>query len=283
MGRWGPADEVAAVSAARRGGCVVVAGRLVRAGMLLLAHGGHSAIRPGRPRRIRCPNVSGYCSQRAEDVRTAVYPPDLEVRVPSGARFASVHLIAMASWKRHAAGQMAQHSQSSPSRNAPCPCGSGKKTKRCCGGVSTADSDHAPASVRKTGAGPWLLGFGLAAFVVISIFAMSSMDRSPSETPETSSRSAPFRSSSPGGSTPEPWEFDAANNRHWHPGHGHWHQGPPPAFGRDSGAASSESMSGVPEGSTPEPWYYDADADRHWDPSHGHWHSGPPPPSSMRP
>lgn len=32
----------------------------------------------------------------------------------------------------------------------------------------------------------------------------------------------------PDGTAPEPWEFDAANNRHWHAGHGHWHQGPPP-------------------------------------------------------
>lgn len=28
---------------------------------------------------------------------------------------------------------------------------------------------------------------------------------------------------------PAPWEYDEANNRHWHPGHGHWHRGRPPA------------------------------------------------------
>ena len=28
--------------------------------------------------------------------------------------------------------------------------------------------------------------------------------------------------------TPEPWEYDAARDRHWHPAHGHWHTGPPP-------------------------------------------------------
>ncbi len=29
--------------------------------------------------------------------------------------------------------------------------------------------------------------------------------------------------------TPSPWEYDADNDRHWHPAHGHWHAGPPPA------------------------------------------------------
>lgn len=33
----------------------------------------------------------------------------------------------------------------------------------------------------------------------------------------------------PDGSVPGPWDYDPANNRHWHAGHNHWHQGPPPA------------------------------------------------------
>ncbi|MHC5023705.1 MAG: hypothetical protein ACYTGG_07320 [Planctomycetota bacterium] len=28
--------------------------------------------------------------------------------------------------------------------------------------------------------------------------------------------------------TPEPWEYDPADNTHFDPQHGHWHQGPPP-------------------------------------------------------
>ena len=31
---------------------------------------------------------------------------------------------------------------------------------------------------------------------------------------------------------PDPWEYDSQRNRHWHPGHGHWHDGPPPQGGR---------------------------------------------------
>lgn len=30
---------------------------------------------------------------------------------------------------------------------------------------------------------------------------------------------------------PQDGYYDAPNNRHWHAGHGHWHQGPPPASG----------------------------------------------------
>jgi hypothetical protein len=60
----------------------------------------------------------------------------------------------------------------------------------------------------------------------------------------------------------EPWEYDAATNRHWDPNHRHWHEGPPPARAADG---------------TPEPWQYDPATNKHWDPRHGHWHSGPPP------
>ena len=27
---------------------------------------------------------------------------------------------------------------------------------------------------------------------------------------------------------PKAWEYNVATNQHWHPGHGHWHDGPPP-------------------------------------------------------
>jgi uncharacterized protein YyaL (SSP411 family) len=32
-------------------------------------------------------------------------------------------------------------------------------------------------------------------------------------------------------SLPGPWEFDPDSNRHWNPGHRHWHDGPPPPAG----------------------------------------------------
>ncbi len=35
----------------------------------------------------------------------------------------------------------------------------------------------------------------------------------------------------PAAATPKPWEYDAENDRYWHPGHGHWHRGKPPEEG----------------------------------------------------
>lgn len=34
-----------------------------------------------------------------------------------------------------------------------------------------------------------------------------------------------------GQARPAPWFHDRETNRHWHPGHSHWHQGPPPPPG----------------------------------------------------
>jgi len=31
-----------------------------------------------------------------------------------------------------------------------------------------------------------------------------------------------------GATTPAPYQYDPATNRHWDPAHGHWHDGPPP-------------------------------------------------------
>jgi hypothetical protein len=69
-----------------------------------------------------------------------------------------------------------------------------------------------------------------------------------------------------GGGTPAEYEYDAVNDRHWNPAHGHWDVGPPP-----SGAPAETS------GPTPEPWAYNERTNQHWNPDHGHWHDGLPP------
>ncbi len=77
---------------------------------------------------------------------------------------------------------------------------------------------------------------------------------------------------------PQPWQYDAATDRHYHPDHAHWHSGPPPA---DPTAAVSSTPGGQvpapPNIPNPQPWQYDAATDRHYHPDHGHWHSGSPP------
>ena len=55
-------------------------------------------------------------------------------------------------------------------------------------------------------------------------------NRTPAFAPIPAPGSAP--NAAPGlvetGSTPEPWEYDAVNDKHWDPNHRHWHDGPPP-------------------------------------------------------
>jgi hypothetical protein len=75
---------------------------------------------------------------------------------------------------------------------------------------------------------------------------------------------------------PEPWHYDPVTNKHWHEGHGHWHDGPPPPLA-DRGAGIGDGVEAPPHIPAPTPWQYDDLTDRHYDPGHGHWHAGPPP------
>lgn len=145
---------------------------------------------------------------------------------------------------------------STPSRNAPCPCGSGRKYKHCCIGkrFGAAPATHATRNSLILVSACALIGLGAWAWT----HRTSSVDSgSYSETP---------------GRTPEPYEYDAVNNRHWHAGHGHWHDGPPPI-----GLRTPEPASPATPATAPEPYEYDPVQNRHWDPDHGHWHNGPPP------
>lgn len=159
--------------------------------------------------------------------------------------------------------------------NAPCSCGSGLKYKKCC----------ALKSETGKGSSRFFLRTVVIAGGLIFVFAVVYGNIAP---PPQSTRSVPrLPVNSTGGSTPAPWHYDAANNRHWHPGHGHWHDGqPPPASQRNAanpattGAGqTSHTVAGndLPGGETPDPWHYDVANDRHWHPEHNHWHGGPPP------
>jgi len=121
---------------------------------------------------------------------------------------------------------MTQPSQKTPQRNAPCPCGSGKKFKYCCGATPTAVAAAVRPAARASRTGTWLIGLGMLGLVAASIFALIVVNRRP-EAPHRASV-MPLGSSYPAGVTPKAWEYDAANNRHWDPAHGHWHDGPPP-------------------------------------------------------
>ncbi|MDF2439851.1 MAG: motif [Abditibacteriota bacterium] len=162
-----------------------------------------------------------------------------------------------------------KHSMNMPSRNAPCVCGSGKKSKHCCGAAAPVQNE--------TGRKPWLLVASLLGVIGIAIYAVS-VNR-PSSVSDTA-KSPPVSASAP-----LPWQYDAVSNQHWDPSHKHWHQGRPPGSAAPAApvmpAAPPASAAGT--GTAPKPWQYDAANNRHWNPTHQHWHGGPPPSQAPRP
>ena len=168
---------------------------------------------------------------------------------------------------------MASTSHHKPGRNAPCPCGSGKKYKRCCEGKQETDAGW-PAPQRRSRRLRLMLSAVLVAILAVWVVT-SVLVNNPQPTAPAGNL--------PADQTPDPWAYDRINDRHWHPGHGHWHDGPPPpgvapqndVAPRDGDA--SQNAGNTPTDDTPEPWEYDPVNNRHWHPNHGHWHQGPPP------
>jgi len=162
-------------------------------------------------------------------------------------------------------------------RNSPCPCGSGKKYKNCCIGKRLAASTTAGSSRTM------LVGIGVVAALILGAWAWNTRtSESPGDfisAPVSPPATAPFTGTM--GGTPAPYEYDAVNDRHWHAGHGHWHNGPPPPPEARS-LPTPAAQRPVQPVATPEPYEYDAVNDRHWHAGHGHWHSGPPPPPEDR-
>jgi hypothetical protein len=117
---------------------------------------------------------------------------------------------------------MSQSATKSPSRNAPCFCGSGRKFKHCCGAYATVSESVNRPSAPKAKRDLWLIVFGMLSLIAVSIFALVSVNRRA----QTTSRAVSPLNQGP---MPKPFEYDAANNRHWDPAHAHWHDGPPPA------------------------------------------------------
>lgn len=165
---------------------------------------------------------------------------------------------------------MTKPSTNTPSRNAPCACGSGKKSKRCCGAAPSTHEVNATEEL--SGRQPWLLVIGLLGVIAIAIYTMS-VTR-----PSASGTTPPPPA---GVSAPQPWQYDAASNQHWDPSHKHWHQGRPPVSAAPPAPVAPPAPA-AGTGAVPKPWQYDIVNNRHWDPAHQHWHGGPPPPQASR-
>lgn len=154
--------------------------------------------------------------------------------------------------KKNRSGGAARPTDSERQRNRPCPCGSGLAYKNCCARKDRDEGDP-PGSrwgKRKSFIAALLVLCVLAGGIHLAVLR-------PWSGPEA---------------TPDPWEYDAAEDRHWHPMHEHWHDGPPPPPFGETPARPSE----------PVPWEYDEAGNRYWHPGHRHWHFGRPPPPEDR-
>ncbi len=111
-----------------------------------------------------------------------------------------------------------------------------------------------------------LAGGALAALLIADMTELEPVAAVPDRIVSTNETAPEF--------TPEPYTYDAENNRHWDPGHNHWHDGPPPPIEERTVVAAAPA--------DVEPWFYNEETDQHWDPGHDHWHKGPPPPPEDR-
>lgn len=110
------------------------------------------------------------------------------------------------------------------SGKAPCPCGSGKKYKRCCG-----PRDAAVAQAERKRAGWKVVSAAVAGVALVAVAIAGLLQLRPEPEPIPIPEPKPPREAAPApGATPAPWTYDPATNRHWDPNHNHWHDGPPP-------------------------------------------------------
>jgi len=187
-------------------------------------------------------------------------------------------------------------------RNDPCPCGSGKKVKFCCG---EKEAREEPAS-RST----WTIA-GLVVVALVVGFAVASQlgDSEPAATgaavpysPPLTPRSAPVTTTAGAGSpfVPPPGAAAAPSSQPpgpapegkvWSEEHGHWHDVTvtvgEPVF--DPGAAAAgPAQPAAAVAKTPQP-PGEAPEGKVWSEEHGHWHDAPPtpvepvPPSPVEP
>jgi hypothetical protein len=129
-------------------------------------------------------------------------------------------------------------------RNAPCPCGSGKKFKQCHG--------RAGATLTRPVALPMWAIVGMvvvAAGAIFLLFQATNRNRAASAVMPTPGG---FGSTLPTGAIPgepEPaaYQYDPATNRYWDPAHRHWHNGQPP----DSALRGAATITPVPVAPAP--------------------------------
>jgi hypothetical protein len=187
-------------------------------------------------------------------------------------------------------------------RNEPCPCGSGKKTKHCCGGRRRGRPWVGPALA--------LLILAIGAVAVLGVMKRSEGSNILAGAAPLSQQASAATTTAVGQGTrvfPQP-STPAPPGKVWSPEHGHWHnvagpasqaplriETPNPAVKIETSNAPAGlhlSLPGAP-GQAPKPGMV-------WSAEHGHWHyegtgsispitdvrafpAGPPPPLAQPP
>jgi ABC-type nickel/cobalt efflux system permease component RcnA len=129
------------------------------------------------------------------------------------------------------------------SRNAPCPCGSGKKYKVCCAGKRTSSQWLALVSV--------VIFAVLAAWVVAGVFRKAAGPAAAVPDGKVWSEEHGHFHDAPGSPGSGPPLGPAPPGKEWSYEHGHWHDAAVPGLGRPPGPAPAGKV---------------------WDEGHGHWH-----------
>ena len=143
---------------------------------------------------------------------------------------------------------------SSVDRNQPCPCGSGKKHKNCCGraGLTFTKKRQKQAYI------------ALAAVIaLVSIVLLLQRTDSANSSPSP----VGFNTTAGSGQlTPQP-SGEVPAGKIWSPEHGHWHDANTIGnFNPNNALTPTASGSSTPQPSGPVP------AGKIWSPEHGHWH-----------
>lgn len=148
-------------------------------------------------------------------------------------------------------------------RNEPCPCGSGRKSKQCCGGRAS----------RKFPVGLAIL---LAAMGLLAAAGAISAFVGRDDKPAAASRAAAPRNGVPGSPQPGP----APAGKVWSVEHGHWHDAAPrrATGGPAQNPIRIEATPGPSSARTTAPIKVNrpqpgpAPEGKVWSPEHGHWH-----------
>jgi hypothetical protein len=144
--------------------------------------------------------------------------------------------------------------KSTPDRNGPCPCGSGKKYKNCC------INKHFSVAGKKSKS--FIYAFLIVLGVVVAAVAVINKFKNPS----VNIPAIPTADSASGQLVPQP-PGPVPEGKEWSPEHGHWHDVVAQDNAADSPPQSSAFTPGPPPGPAPE--------GKEWSSEHGHWHNIP--------